>query len=58
MFISSKIEKINETSYKLTIKYSYFGLYYYDEVFVYSSLDEARNKLLDERCYDKLVVNV
>lgn len=53
-FISSTIEKINELSFKLTITYSWYGIWNFEEVFVYRTLEECKAKLIQVRVGHKL----
>ena len=55
-FISAKIKGINSTSWKLRIFYSYYGVSNFDETFVYQSLNEAKTKLILERCHNQIQI--
>ena len=55
-FIKAKITKVG-SAYSCRITYSYYSLYYYEVVYVLASLQEAKNKLLDDRCGGKLVID-
>lgn len=56
-FISATISQLaNGQAWELRINYSYYGLYEYDEVHVYQSLDDAKNRLLIERTGGRIVV--
>jgi hypothetical protein len=48
-FIKAKIQKKKEL-YVATITYSYYGLYHYDVLSVFNTLQEAEHYLLYERC--------
>jgi len=48
-FVKAKIEKKREL-YVATLTYSYYGLYHYDVLNVFSTLQEAEHYLLYERC--------
>ena len=50
-FQSAEIKQVNNSCYKLTIKYSYYGLYDYSDVFVYKTLQETKDRLIIERCH-------
>ena len=54
MFIKCKIEK-KKGLFVATITYSYYGLYYYNELRVYENLEEAEKALLWERCAGLIV---
>jgi len=49
MFIKCKIERKKEL-FVATMTYSYYGLYHYNEMRVYETLEEAEKALLWERC--------
>lgn len=57
-FISASIRKLHETCYILEIKYSWYWLAQYSEVFVFPSLQEAKDKLLAERTHDHVKIDV
>jgi len=48
-FVKAKIEK-KKGLFVATITYSYFGLYHYDVLNVFESLEKAEHYLLYERC--------
>jgi hypothetical protein len=51
-FLSAQINEIKDSSaWVLKITYSYYGLYTYTDVFVYSSQDACVKKLCLERCH-------
>ena len=52
-FIKAKIEE-KKGLFVATITYSYFGLYYYNEVTVSETIQEAEKLLLKERCSGKI----
>jgi hypothetical protein len=49
MYISTKIKKIKDL-FVVTITYSYYGLYHYDEMSIHESLAEANKHIIDSRC--------
>ena len=55
-FINAVIEQMNPSLWKLTIYYSYYNLYNYTTIEAFSTLQEAKDYLLDARCYDKLSI--
>ena len=54
-FIESSIRQIGG-SYKLEIVYKYYGLYLYTDVFCYKTLNEAKDKLILERCHQRIKI--
>lgn len=56
-FIRAIIKKIGQ-AFELRITYSYYGMYEYDVVFVCQSLQEAKDRLLTERCAGCLTIDV
>jgi len=54
MFIRSSIVQKNAMCVVLTMTYSYYGLYHYDEVHVLESIEEARNMFCRLRSNDQL----
>ena len=57
-FISSEISEQFPNCWRLEIKYSYYNLYTFVETFMLSSLNSAKNKLIIERCGDRIrIVN-
>ena len=56
-FIKAKIEK-KKTLFVATITYSYFGLYWYDVVNVFETLQDAEHYLLLQRCGGVLSIHV
>jgi hypothetical protein len=55
-FDSAAILEISPTAFKLSIQYSYYGLYGYTDVFVYKSQIDCINKLVLERTGGNLVI--
>lgn len=55
-FQKAEINMISNTAYKLTIWYSFYNIYNYTEVFVYPTLDEAKHKLILERCHNEIKI--
>ena len=55
-FVSSEIIEISQTAWKLTVKYSYYSLYEYCNVYVYKSQLECIHRLCLERCGGRLVI--
>lgn len=49
MFIKCKIEK-KKNLFVATMTYSFYGMYYYNEIKVYETLEDAEKALLWERC--------
>jgi hypothetical protein len=49
-FDSATILEISPQAFKLSVTYSYYGLYAYTDVWVYKSQIECVNRLLLERC--------
>jgi hypothetical protein len=49
MFVSAEIEKI-KTIYTLRVKYSYYGLSYFEELSVHETKEEADQHLSHIRC--------
>jgi hypothetical protein len=49
-FDSAEILEINPQAFKLTISYSYYNLYGYNDVFVYKTQQECIHRLVLERC--------
>ena len=54
MFVRSSIVQKNVMCVVLTMTYSYYGLYYYDEVHVLESVEDARNLFCRLRSNDQL----
>jgi hypothetical protein len=48
-YVSSTIQQINETSFVLTINFVWYSLWPFTEVFTFSTLEEAKKKLIAER---------
>ena len=55
IYINSKITKVGG-SYKLDIQYSYYYIMNYNEVYVFQTLQEAKDKLIHERCHGRISV--
>jgi hypothetical protein len=55
-FQKAEINMISNTAYKLTIWYSFYNIYNYTDVFVYPTLDEAKHKLILERCHNEIKI--
>ena len=55
MFVKARIEKKNNI-YVIIITYSYYYLYYFDEIEICATLQEAEHKLLEIRCSGHLVI--
>ena len=53
-FLRAKIEKKGDAAFLLTITYSWYGLMNYDVVFLETSLENAKKKLLVERSHDHI----
>ena len=56
-FISAKIQKINDTCYTLRIFTTWYFLWQVQEFFVFTTLEEAKAKLLEIRCKGNLTVD-
>jgi hypothetical protein len=48
-FINARIDKINENAFVLKIVWNWFFVVDYEEVHVFSTLDEAKSKFLEIR---------
>lgn len=55
-FVKANIQETAEGVWVLTIRYNYYALYEYDEVYVLESLELAKNKLLRERTHGDLLI--
>lgn len=55
MFKSANITKCNNC-YVLSVTYSYYWLYNYNLIFVFSTIEEAKNKLIALRCHDNIQI--
>jgi len=55
-FISAKIDKINESCYTLRICNTWYFLWQVENFFVFSTLEEAKAKLLEIRCKGNLTI--
>ena len=53
-FLRAKIEKKGDAAFLLTITYSWYGLMNYDVVFLETSLEAAKKRLLTERSHDHI----
>jgi len=49
-FVRAEIKKAG-LSYKVTITYSYYGLYNYDVIEIFDTVDSAKDWLLKVRCH-------
>ena len=56
IFKGATIKKLNVQAYILKITYSYYWLYDFDEVFVFSTYEEARTKFALERSHNQLTL--
>ena len=56
MFVKARIEK-KKNLYVAAITYSYYGLYHYDVLNVFDTLQAAEHYLLYERCGGVLEIN-
>jgi hypothetical protein len=56
-FVKALINELKEGVWELRITYSYYSLFEFEERFICNSLEEAKNKLLTERCPDILVID-
>jgi len=48
-YVSSDIRQVNDTSYVLTIQFCWYSLWPFTEVHTFSTLEEAKKKLIAER---------
>lgn len=48
-YIKSTITQINENSYILTIVFSWYGVWNFEETYASSSIEEAKKKLIEIR---------
>jgi len=55
-FIGATIDKVNNTCYVLRISNTWFGFWRIEDTYVFSSLAEAKAKLLDIRCKGELTI--
>jgi hypothetical protein len=55
-FVRAEIKQRTPQCFKLTITYSFYSLYDFSEVFVYKSLQEAKDRLITERCHANLTI--
>ena len=55
-FLYASITGINQNAWVLKITYNFYGLYNYDETFTFGSIEEAKNKLILERCHNNIQI--
>ena len=55
-FISATIDGVSANAWKLTLTYTYYSLYTYSDVFVYDSLQKCKDRLVLERCNNKIEI--
>ena len=55
-FVSADIIKINNTCYTLTIISTWYFFFEHKEYFVFTTLAEAKAKLLEVRCKGNLMI--
>jgi hypothetical protein len=55
-FIGASITKVNNTCYVLRIANTWFGFWKIEDTHVFSSLAEAKAKLLEIRCKGELTI--
>jgi len=55
-FVSATIEKINENCYTLRVNTTWFAFWQVEDFFVFTSLQDAKAKLLEIRCKGNLSV--
>jgi hypothetical protein len=48
-YLKSTITQINENSYILTITFSWYGIWNFEETYPSSSIEEAKKKLIEVR---------
>ena len=53
-FIKAVIAELTTGLFELTLFYTYWNLYNYEDTFTYKTLQEAKDKLLLERTRDQL----
>jgi hypothetical protein len=55
-FINARIVKVNNTCYTLTIISTWYMFFEHKDFYVFSSLAEAKEKLLSIRCKGELTI--
>lgn len=55
-FIKAEITGVSANAWKLSIHYNYYGLYTYTDVFVYDTQQKAKDRLILERCQNKIKI--
>jgi len=55
-FVSATITKVNNTCYTLTIINTWYFVFTHKEYFVFTTLAEAKAKLLENRCKGNLLI--
>lgn len=55
-FISATITELSSGLWTLTVNYTYYNLYNYQESYTFQSLQECKEKLLNIRCRDQLFI--
>ena len=55
-FVRANITGVNNTAWVLKITYNYYGLYDYNETFVYETLEACKTKLILERCHNQIQI--
>ena len=55
-FISAHVNKINDTCYTLRVRNTWYFLWEVENFFVFSTLEEAKAKLLEIRCKGNLTI--
>lgn len=55
-FEKAVITKKNENTFILNITWSYVGYMCWEETFIYNSLDDCKNKLIQIRCRNNLIM--
>lgn len=57
MFVSTKVKKIKNL-YTVKITYSYYGIYYFDELSVHETLELANQHIINARCGNHIAYDV
>ena len=55
-YIKSKIYQKSETTWVLKIEYSYYSIFNFVETFICSTLEESKDKLIEERTHGNLII--
>ena len=55
-FIRADVKEIKTNVWRITMRYSYFSIYEFEEVFIESNIAEAIKKIAFERCHGSLQI--